>query len=1060
LIGACLFAFPACAKYSGGSGTAQDPYQIATAADLIALGETPEDYSKHFKLVANIDLDPKLPGRKVFDTAVIAAGSFRNNKYNPFSGTPFTGVFDGNKHTIAHLTITGKDCLGLFGDLRSGAPIKNLGIVDVNIAGSGYYAGALVGHNEGGSVTQCYSTGVVRAEQYVGGLVGENHGHVTQCYSIGTVKGTYVVGGLAGSNDGGSMTQCYSTGTVSGDTTVGGLIAANWGWGTVSWCYSTAAASGTLCAGGLVGWNEGTVVQCYSTGAVSGEDAFGGLVGHTKGIVIGCLWDMQTSGQAESAAGTGKTTAGMQTRSTFLDTGWGFVAETQNGTPGIWQMPPGSVYPVLAIFNGYIPPQLQGSGTEEDPYLVSSASELGTMVYGDLHAHYRLVAPVDLSGSRWNTPVVPWFAGTFDGDSHTISHLTIAGGGYLGLFGRLLSGAEIKNLGVSDVNIVGLGDSVGGLVGENDRGTVTQCHSTGAVRSTGDNVGGLMGETHYGTVTQCYSTGVVTGAGQVAGLVGSNNYGTMTCCYSTGTVNGTNDVGGLVGRNDWGTVTQCYSTGAVRGTGQVGGLVGSNNDGTMTRCYSTGAVSGKADVGGLVGSTGNPSYVTASFWDTQTSGQTKSAAGTAKTTAEMEKAETFADVGWDFVGVAADSVWWILEGKDYPRLGWQCGRASALAPQEGAASVSRQVVLRWIGGGPGFWQDVYLGSDEVAVADVTSQTPGVYRTRQASEITTYDPGILEWGKTYYWRIDEVKSNDPAAGSQGTVWSFSTTACIKSPRPPDIGVDVVQPAVLSWVPGEPGLQYDVYLGDNAEKVTGATPQTAGIYRGRQASEATTYKAGDLELNTTYYWRIDGVDKARLQSPWRGTVWRFTTGIGVALVDDFESYTDDEGARLYETWIDGWTNGTSSTVGNDVAPFTEQTVVHGGKQSMPMGYDNRKKPWYSEAQRTWATPQDWTVRGADTLTLYFRGKASNGRDPLYVGIQASTGPLVIVIHSNAEAARTTEWQTWHIPLATMRAAGANIAAVRKMVIGVGDRKNPKAGGTGQIYIDDIRLTKRSP
>ena len=279
-IGVCLFAFPACAQYSGGSGTAR-PYRIATATNLIGLGETPQDYDKRFALVADIDLDPKLPGGQVFAQAVIAPGRFFNNKYNPFQGTPFTGVFDGNGHTISHLTIAGKDCLGLFGQLLSEAQVKNLGMVDVRITGSGYYAGGLVGHNKDGSVAHCYSTGVVRGGQYVGGLAGENHGEVMLCYSSSAVQGTLAAGGLVGSNYGGTVAQCYSTGAVSGNTSVGGLVAANWSWGTVSRCYSTGAVSGTLWVGGLVGENDGSVTHCYSAGAVSGNDGFGGLVGYT-----------------------------------------------------------------------------------------------------------------------------------------------------------------------------------------------------------------------------------------------------------------------------------------------------------------------------------------------------------------------------------------------------------------------------------------------------------------------------------------------------------------------------------------------------------------------------------------------------------------------------------------------------------------------------------------------------------------------------------------------------------------------------------------------------------
>jgi len=108
----CLLALPVQAKYSGGSGTALDPHQIATAADLIALGETPGDYDKHFLLTADIDLDPNLPGRKVFDKAVIAPDTDPTPRMyggHEHDGTDFTGVFDGNGHTISHLTIKGKD---------------------------------------------------------------------------------------------------------------------------------------------------------------------------------------------------------------------------------------------------------------------------------------------------------------------------------------------------------------------------------------------------------------------------------------------------------------------------------------------------------------------------------------------------------------------------------------------------------------------------------------------------------------------------------------------------------------------------------------------------------------------------------------------------------------------------------------------------------------------------------------------------------------------------------------------------------------------------------------
>jgi len=302
LFAVCFLSIPAGAKYAGGSGTAQDPYQLATAADLILLGETPADYDKHFILTANIDLDPNLPGRKVFDKAVIAPHVRDTNWV--LRGTAFTGVFDGKGHTVSHLTIQGGSYLGLFGQLESGAEVKSLGVVD---------------------------TGVVDGLYYVGGLVGANSGTVTRCYSSGEVSGGWYVGGLVGDNYNGSVTQCYSTGAVRGTKYVGGLVGSNPG--TVTHCYSTGAVSGNFLAGGLVGCN----VECYDEGRWPCY----------SGTVTSCFWDIQTSGQAASAGGMGKTTAEMRMQGTFTDAGWDFVGETANGTEDIWWINEGKDYPRL-----------------------------------------------------------------------------------------------------------------------------------------------------------------------------------------------------------------------------------------------------------------------------------------------------------------------------------------------------------------------------------------------------------------------------------------------------------------------------------------------------------------------------------------------------------------------------------------------------------------------------------------------------------------------------------------------------------------------------------------
>jgi rhodanese-related sulfurtransferase len=334
-------------KYSGGTGEPNDPYQIATTEDLILLGETLEDYDKHFILTADIDLDPNLPGRKVFDKAVIAPDV--NDNDGEFQGTPFTGIFNGNGHAVSNLTIVGGEYLGLFGKLESGAKVKDLGIVDVNVTGSDSFVGELVGYNHCSSVSHCYSTGRVSGNCYVGGLVGGEDGTVTGCYSDSTVSGIESIGGLVGSGRSGDITECYSAGTVSGGSYVGGLVGFIGIKGAVTLCYSTSVVSGIENVGGLVGCNGGgDITMSYSSGFVSGTDSsVGGLVGLTYTISDTGLsfWDTQTSGQNKSAGGTGLTTAEMQTASTFIDAGWDFVDETANGTEDIWCICEGTNYP-------------------------------------------------------------------------------------------------------------------------------------------------------------------------------------------------------------------------------------------------------------------------------------------------------------------------------------------------------------------------------------------------------------------------------------------------------------------------------------------------------------------------------------------------------------------------------------------------------------------------------------------------------------------------------------------------------------------------------------------
>ena len=149
-------------------------------------------------------------------------------------------------------------------------------------------------------------------------------------------------------------------------------------------------------------------------------------------------------------------------------------------------------------------------------------------------------------------------------------------------------------------------------------------------------------------------------------------------------------------------------------------------------------------------------------------------------------------------------------------------------------------------------------------------------------------------------------------------------------------------------------------DKAAVGSANASDTTGIYRGRQA-EAGYMPAEALGWGTgPYYWRIDEVQANGTITT--GPVWSFSVA-NFLIVDDMESYTDEVGSRIYEVWIDGWTNDTGSVVGNLTAPFAERTIVHGGKQAMPMDYNNAKTPFYSEAEQTLPPLQDWTANGVD-------------------------------------------------------------------------------------------------
>jgi hypothetical protein len=481
--------------------------------------------------------------------------------------------------------------------------------------------------------------------------------------------------------------------------------------------------------------------------------------------------------------------------------------------------------------------------------------------------------------------------------------------------------------------------------------------------------------------------------------------------------------------------------------------------------------------------------------------------------------------------------------------------------------------------------------------------------------------------------------------------FSIPLQAFGPQPANGATGVGLDATLSWRSGRLAVRHDLYISGNSQAVSDGTGAAKGMTENRYSLSSLT-----PEYGRTYSWKVNEVNDS---ASWAGEVWSFTT-VGYGVVDDFESY-DDTCQRIFFSWMDGYGhsgsmtcnvapssgNATGSTVGNVVLPFAEQTIVHSGRQSMPLGFDNTRSPYYSEATRQWDTPQSWTRGGANALTVYVQGiaagfletsagkfimngmgtdiwggvdqfrfsckllkgngsivarvdavanthvsakagvmirenlemtspyamvdvtpgsgigferrteaaansvattqtglgapywikltrtgntftaqrssdgviwtsitadasassvtipmptdayiglavtshaanrvcgarfsgvstaggvsgawqtvevgtaqAAGNSPEPFYVVVEDAYGRAKVVTHPDPTVIATGQWEEWTIPLSEFTSAGVNLANIKKVMLGVGNRNSPSLGGTGRLYIDDIRLPR---
>jgi len=369
------------------------------------------------------------------------------------------------------------------------------------------------------------------------------------------------------------------------------------------------------------------------------------------------------------------------------------------------------------------------------------------------------------------------------------------------------------------------------------------------------------------------------------------------------------------------------------------------------------------------------------------------------------------------------------------------GTIGQVIPAQGEGLMEIKVsgwVYTWITGGSTINNAIRFGIEQ-PVGNLIWQSPPMMDNDGEWHYYEYtlDPAVTglvadEEFQVHVW-FHQVWGNEP-----GELWHVTFVDNMKvdilriippgvarDPNPADGATDVSVDVVVDWTPGIYAAEHDVYFGK-----TDPPP-----FIQTQAAEVNSFDpcgVDDLELGTTYYWKIDEVNEACDPCLWPGEVWSFTTANWL-LVDDFEDYTSH--ADLRDTWEEG---------GNALV-YLETTIVHGGGQSMHIDYLGN-----SEATRTFDTAQDWTAKGIKALVLWFRGAAGNGDERLYVALEDATGTRVEVEHPDPNL-QDESWQEWGIALQDFADGGVDLTAIKKISIGLGGG----AGGSGDMYFDDVRL-----
>ncbi|MGI6143618.1 MAG: GLUG motif-containing protein [bacterium] len=636
-----LMAMAGEGDFAGGSGTEDDPYQIATPEQLALVHR---DLTACYELIADIDLEGYLSEE--------GEGYNEGGGWVPIgsAGNPFQGSFNGNGYVIRNLTINRPEeahYIGFFGRTED-ADLRDIKLENVNVSGHNE-VGGLVGYMKEGTIVSCHVSGSVQGgNNRIGGLVGANYGGEIFASSAEvevTASGelSMSAGGLVGLNEDGSISDSHAGGDVFGDSYVGGLVGENLAFSTFSLISSSAArgrVSGSYHVGGLVGSNNGSIIMdtyavgpaegvedvgglvgtnangsvfdSFAVGSVTGERLVGGLAGANSGKIYSSYYDQGTTGQEDTGKGEPRTTAEMQLRSTYVD--WDFI--------DVWGIEDGSGYPLLRWQEEA--PQ-SGFAVEAENSWAEPGREIQLEITDAKDADGKLLegsCQVTVYSDVEKKNVFQDDVEFADGEALVSVTLTTAGKHNLRIFVEGVSYSDLVTIDVlSSVFAGGSGTPEDPfLIADVDQLSQVRYLPTAHFRLNSDIDLGTPpynegeGWEPIGNELEPFE-GSFDGSGKVIKNLYINrsdekHVGLFGCVEESGTLLNVrlenvnvfcqDFGGGLVGDN-YGSIQECYAVKVnISGEQFVGGLVGANN-GYVEDCYATGAVTGKESVGGLAG---------------------------------------------------------------------------------------------------------------------------------------------------------------------------------------------------------------------------------------------------------------------------------------------------------------------------------------------------------------------------------------------------------------------------------------------------------------------------